>query len=235
MARPDKPRAAFCSGGTWVSKAKLKTLSLPARRDLVVLAADLDAEQVMTALFSKRTKSLRIRSLKHDIIRHPEHDPGCLLQSGGILSVYARTHDHAVVVFDRDGSGKELKPREHLEAQVEAGLAAIWGNRAVAIVIDPELEAWVWNASAELPGLLGWPGDTSLPEWLVEKGFLETPAQVKPAMPKNAMRAVLSEARRKPSSAIFRQIAEKISFGKCTDPAFLKLLTTLRKWFPAAS
>ena len=218
-----------------MSKAKLKTPSLPARRDLVVLAADLDAEQVMTALLSKRTKSLRIRPLKHDIIRHPEHDPGCLLQSGGILSVYARTHDHAVVVFDRDGSGKEVKPRENLEAQVEAGLAAIWGDRAVAIVIDPELEAWVWNTSAELPGLLGWSGDESLPEWLVGKGFLKSPDQVKPAMPKDAMRAVLSEVHRKPSSAIFRQIAEKVSFSKCTDPAFLKLLTTLRKWFPVVA
>ena len=48
----------------------------------------------------------------------------------------------------------------------------------------------------------------------------------------NAYEKALGQVRKPRSSATFRQIAEKVSFNNCTDAAFLKLLTTLRKWFP---
>ncbi len=38
---------------------------------------------------------------------------------------------------------------------------------------------------------------------------------------------------RKPrSSAIYRALAESVSFRRCIDPAFQKLVTTLQTWFP---
>ena len=216
-------------------KPSPKTLPPTAKRDLVVLAADKDTEQVIVGLLGARTKSLQIRVVKYDTTIHPQHDPGCLLQSGAIVNRYVRTHEHAIVVFDRHGCGQDEKPREALEAEVEALLAKTWGDRAAVIVIVPELEAWVWTKPSHIPHVVGWLVDKPLPDWLVEKGFLDLSTQVKPVRQKEALDAALHQAGEQHSSDIFRRIAEKVSFGKCTDPAFLKLLTTLRNWFPAVS
>ena len=103
------------------------------------------------------------------------------------------------------------------------------------IIIDPELETWVWIDPSHVPHVIGWSADQSLPDWLVEKKFLDLPTQVKPSRPKLALDAALCHIKNKHKSEIFFKFAEKISFRNCTDPAFLKLLTRLRKWFPAAS
>jgi hypothetical protein len=36
------------------------------------------------------------------------------------------------------------------------------------------------------------------------------------------------------SSAIFFELAQRVSVNRCIDPAFLKFKNTLRQWFPAA-
>lgn len=206
------------------------------KRDLVLLAADKDAEQALGGLLANRKQSLQVRPLEYDIVRHPDHDPGCLRQSGGILASYARTHNHAIVVFDREGCGREGTSREELELEVEASLAKAWQSRVAVVVIDPELEAWVWTKPSHIPRIIGWPAeDQSLPDWLVENGHLDLSTQVKPDRPKEAFEGVLRQVRKPRSSATFRQVAEQVSFRKCTDPAFAKLLTTLRKWFPPAA
>ncbi len=218
-----------------MNRAKTKEKTPAVFRDLVVLAADKDTEQALVGLLSTRAASLQIRPLQFDTAIHPQHDPGCLLESGGILARYLRSHHRAVVILDREGCGREALSRIELEAIIEGDLSRMWGDRVSVIVNDPELESWVWSKSPHLPDLLGWDDiDLTLPNWLVEKGYLDSVSQVKPARPKEAMAAVLRQVRKPRSAAIFRQIAEKISFHRCTDPAFTKLLTTLRKWFPAA-
>ena len=218
-----------------MSKVKLQTPSVAARRDLVVLAADKDAQEALDGLLGNRTKSLQIRDIKYDIEKHPQHDPGCLLTSAGILTPFAHTHKYAIVVFDYDGCGRSESTRKSLEIEVETVLAKVWDGRIAVIVIDPELEAWIWTKPSHIPDIIGWPTTESLPEWLVENAYLDSPTQAKPVRPKEAFEAALREVRKPRSSATFRRIAEKVSFGKCTDPAFLKLLTTLRKWFPATA
>ena len=221
-----------------MSKAKPKPKTTPPAiaRDLVVLAADKDTEQALAGLLETRTQSLQMRAIKFDTVIHPQHDPGCLLQSGGILAGYLRSHARAVVVFDREGCGRDELTREALEKMVETVLAQAWADRVAVVVNDPELESWVWSNATHLPDLLGWPNDTqTLPDWLVEQGYLDVVGQVKPARPKEAMAAVLRQVRKPRSAAIFRQIAEKVSFRNCIDPAFHKLLTTLRKWFPVVT
>ena len=219
-----------------MSKAKTKEKPPAVLRDLVVLAADKDTEQALAGLLAMRPMSLQIRPIQFDTVIHPQHDPGCLLESGGILARYLRSHDRAVVIFDREGCGRDTLSRGELENAVESDLSGVWGDRVAVIVNDPELESWVWSKSPHLPDLLGWDNiDQTLPDWLVKNGYLDGVSQVKPALPKEAMAAVLRQVRKPRSAAIFRQIAERVSFGKCTDPAFLKLLNTLRKWFPLSS
>lgn len=222
-----------------MSKAKLKKGKIPVKptvvlQDLVVLAADKNIEEAIGGILQERAKSLGIRTITYKIITHPSRDPGCLNQSVGILAGYRNTHRHAVVIFDHQGSGREQHSRVDLEITVENDLRLSgWGERASTIVIDPELENWVWSQSPHIANCLGWKDpEIALQDWLVENEFLTDAKQIKPKQPKEAMEAVLKFVRRPRSSAIYRAIAEKVSLAYCTDPAFAKLCERLRAWFP---
>jgi hypothetical protein len=117
---------------------------------------------------------------------------------------------------------------------VEADLRkAGWDDRAAVVVIDPELENWIWSPSPHVAGCLGWnKPDKSIRDWLVEEAFLPEATQSKPARPKEAMGAVLRLVKKPRSSAIFRAIAGRVALTHCIDPAFEKLRETLIAWFP---
>lgn len=123
-------------------------------------------------------------------------------------------------------------PREELELNVETLLAQNgWERRCAAICIEPELENWVWSSSPHVAAALEWHAG-ELDTWLVQAGH-RPPGAAKPVKPKEAMEAALRIKRIPRSSAIYSAIAGKVSFDRCTDPAFLKLRGTLRAWFPA--
>lgn len=66
--------------------------------------------------------------------------------------------------------------------------------------------------------------------WLESLGFWRA-STPKPSRPKEAMEAVLRRNRKPRSSSIYRGLAEKVSFQRCTDRAFVKLADCLRRWF----
>jgi hypothetical protein len=62
------------------------------------------------------------------------------------------------VLFDYYGCGAEheMAPEE-IEDEVEEKLSRSgWEDRARCVVIDPELEVWVWSDSPEVDRCLGW-------------------------------------------------------------------------------
>lgn len=140
-----------------------------------------------------------------------------------------------IVLADRHGCGRETRSREELESGMERNLQSSgWDQRAAAIVIDPELEIWMWADSPHVDQALGWRERTpDLNTWLRAQGYLE-PGQSKPRRPQEAMDAALRLAGKRRSSAIFQEIATKVSLSRCTDTAFLKLRRTLQNWFPPA-
>jgi len=203
-----------------------------AQKDLVLLTADKNAEYLLRGLFS-RSHSLGIRSVSTDFFRHGDRDPGCLRDCHKFLLPFIRTHSHALVVFDREGCGREARDRKELEVEVEERLCETgWGNRATAIVIDPELENWVWTTSPHVDAVLGWTNaQPALRAWLTKNGLL-TEEQAKPSRPKEAMQSALFSVRKPRSSALYHQLASRVSFSGCTDPAFCKLRSVLQAWFP---
>jgi hypothetical protein len=148
------------------------------------------------------------------------------------LESQARLYHHALIIMDCEFSGRGMD-RGGLEQQLESRLRdSGWGERAAAIVIDPEVEAWVWGPSPHVGTTLGWkPESGDLREWLRSRMF-QFDANEKPHRPKEAMHEVLRFVRKKPTSAIFSELAKRVSLERCTDPAFLKLRELLRKWFP---
>jgi len=119
-----------------------------------------------------------------------------------------------------------------LESEVEQRLStAGWGDRAAVVVIEPELEAWVWSDTPHVDEALGWKDKRpSLREWLISEGFLAED-DTKPGRPKEAMEKALRLARKKRSSAVYGQLAKRVSFQRCTDPSFLRLRQVLAGWF----
>jgi hypothetical protein len=200
--------------------------------DLVVLVADGDMEFTLRGLLS-RPEALPIRPVNYHIHRHVHRDSGCFLEGHDFLRSFVNRCAHGLILFDRHGSGDEASPRESLERMVENRLAGSgWGDRAVAVALDPELEVRVWSDSPQVDRCLGWRGrQPGLRRWLSDEQ-LQSEGATKPQDPKQAMRRALREAAKGVSASIFEDLAKSVSFERCTDPAFLKLRRFLTRWFP---
>lgn len=201
------------------------------RIDLVVLVPDRNTEAAVKGILS-RTQALGIREISFDIFIHIERDPGCYRRSHDFLKPMINKYRHALVIFDKAGCGQESREREAIEGDVEKGLSISgWEDRAAAVVIDPELEVWVWSESPEVANCLGWESSiTDLRSWLTEKGLWPKYSR-KPIDPKLAVEQVLRQVKKPRSSAIYKLLAQRVSFARCTDPAFLKFKRIMQHWF----
>ncbi len=202
-------------------------------KDLIVVTADADAEFAIRDLLQRR-ETLSIREIKTTVRRFSGRDPGCYRRVHEFLRPSIKQFQHALVIFDRHGCGKENESRTSLEADVEDRLRLNgWADRSAVIVLDPELEAWVWSDSPEVDRILGWTAQQEdLRTWLREQN-LWVEDEAKPKDPKLAMEQALRYVRKPRSSAIYSQLAKSVSLRRCTDPALDKLRETLQRWFPA--
>ena len=202
------------------------------KKDLVVLAADKDMEHALKGLFT-RMKALSIRSIKADILVHPQHDPACARRGVAFVSNLSERYHYGLLIFDHEGSGREQESIEEIQRSLNEDFArSAWGDRAKAIVLSPELETWVWSDSPHVEGIMGWRGRRpSLRRWLTEQGWLRE-NEVKPLRPKEAFQTALREARRPRSASLYRQIAERVSLRHCTDRSFQEFNQVLHDWFP---
>ena len=196
--------------------------------------ADRNTQFLMQGLLT-RHQSFGIKDLSDSIDHifvHIDRDAGCYKQCVEFLRPYTRDYHHALVIFDHEGSGQEAKNRLEIETELEEKLeVAGWETRAKAIVLEPEIEAWVWSNSPHVEKILGWEErDIDLLEWLKTKNFLQE-NELKPNRPKEAVEETLREVRKPRSSSIYQQLAEKVSFRNCTDESFLKLKLSLKEWF----
>lgn len=201
-------------------------------KQLVVLVADKDMEAVVRGLLT-RSKALGVRAVEFEVYAHPGHDSGCRSQGVTFLRTFCKQYEHCLLMFDREGSGREDLDATELETRLEGELQANgWQDRGAVVVLDPELEIWVWSDSPEVDRSLGWSGRLpSVRDWLVEEQFLKQ-RDLKPERPKEAFRHALQHVRKPPSPAIFSELARSVSVNRCTDRAFQKFTHTLSSWFP---
>lgn len=207
-------------------------LDVPGHKDLVVLVADKNMEQTVRGLLG-RPQALSVRPVSYDVFVHPRRDPGCLNEAHAFLRPLAGGYDHALVMFDREGCGREQIGSEALAYDVRARLAGNgWNDRAEVVVLNPELEVWVWSNSPHVAACLGWAGDQpSLRDWLAATSLWPSDAP-KPPHSKGAMEATLRYVHKPRSSAIYRELAGRVSLQGHTEPAFLRFVGALQTWFP---
>ncbi len=205
------------------------------RKDLVVLAADKDMEHALKGLLS-RPQALGIRAIEADIRIHPGHDPACAGYGVDYLSNFSEYYRYGLLMFDHEGSGREQTQPQVLQETLNNDFArSAWGERARAVVLSPELEAWVWSDSPHVDAVAGWKNrQPPLRSWMVEQGWLEE-GEVKPVRPKEAFQAALREARIPRSASLYQQIAERVSLHRCEDGSFQEFKDVLGSWFPRDS
>ena len=203
-------------------------------KDLVILAADKDLEHALRGLIG-RSEALGIRPIDYDVFVHPEHDPACAIRGVEFLARFAEQYSYALLMFDQEGSGRESTAIEELQISLNANFSSSdWGERAKAIVLSPELEAWIWSASPVVDEIAGWKDrNPGLRPWLFEQGWLES-GEIKPRRPKEAFIAALRKARKPRSASLYEQIASRVSLQRCKDNSFTHFKNVLRAWFPRA-
>ena len=201
------------------------------KADLLCLVADKNIAAAVRGLLSK-PKRLGITLIEHEIIVHPERDPGCFHHGPEFLRGMRSHAHHALVVLDHAWEGVPADSASDLESQLEDRLALV-GLEGVAraVVIQPEVESWVFSESNHVPKALGWKGRRSLREALDAQG-LWLIDQRKPSDPKGAMEWALRQARIPRSSSIYGELAMHVGTKNCKDRAFVKFRQILQAWFP---
>ena len=212
------------------------------KRDLFVVVADLDAENAIKTLLTERQESLGVSFQfapepppNGDLLRFSGRDSGCYRKAVDLLRPPQRTHNHALLLFDRHGCGAEKKSRAEIEGELEDKLRQNgWPDQtACVIVLDPELESWVWADSPHVASVLGWLNRrTEMRPFLEQEGLWNADSP-KPSDPKRAMQAALRVNRLAPTARLFSQLAARVGLTHCEDPAFGKFAAVLRSWFGA--
>jgi len=200
-------------------------------KDLVVVVPDSNTEQTLYGLL-ERHKALQIRRIEYRILVHPERDPGVLQRGASLLAEIdaLNAFRYALLIFDREGCGREMLTPSNLEQQVQQQLdASGWQGRSAVVVIDPELESWVFATSPHVVDVIAG-GDAEVFQRVVES-FPKTPLG-KPQKPKEAVEKLLRQKAIVRSSALYKELASRVSLKGCIDPAFQRLCAILRSWFP---
>ena len=204
--------------------------------DLVCLVADNSMQAAVSELLD-RPHALGIRSITKEIPVHRERDSGCCYAPMKVLRAYRGSAKHALIILDHDWDGVPETTGAELESFIEERLErdGIEGW-AVPVVIDPELEAWVFSDSPHVDKVLGWTNRNPTLREALEQQKLWGPKDSKPADPKAALEWVLKTAGRRPiSSAYFRNLARRVSTKRCQDRAFLRFRKLLQDWLPPDS
>lgn len=198
--------------------------------DLVILVADKPMQFSLRGALD-RPKSLGIRPIRADYVVHANRDGGVRKTGPDLLALKHSAAKHALMILDYEGCGAN-QPAAELEAELDQRLSQRWGVKAKAVVIEPELDVWMWGSDNALRSVLDWDKPASIREWLRNADW-RFAHDDKPERPKEALEKVLRELRQPQSAALYEAIAKQISLARCQDKAFLRLKHQLQEWFPA--
>ena len=210
-------------------------------RDCVFFTADSTMKQAILGFMSRNDRFAHYNlgtapftfEPNEDLFSSATMDPGTYTTGEELLKPFRNTHRHAVLMLDADwdGSPGADNIRNDLTDRI---LASGWSADAFkVIVIDPELEAWIWQRNQRVATALKF-GSVAEMVKAVHDAKIDWPnGNAKPSRPKEALEAVTTRKRGIGySSALHRSITATVTLVGCQDAAFLELRHTLQVWFP---
>ncbi len=206
-------------------------------RALGFMVADKNMEACLHGLLGRDRWHLSIGCApvnidEEDVIVAAGHnDPGLFARGAELLRPFAGIYQRMVVMIDADWDGSP--GTQTIQQCISRHLTnAGWSNDSgLAVVLDPEVDAWLWTRTDHTAKCLGWATWPALEGPLAAAG-LWTANQPKPPRPKEAAAWALRLQREPRSSLVYRRLTETVGLGRCTDPAFVSLRDALRRWFP---
>jgi hypothetical protein len=209
-------------------------------RDLLIYAADKNMAEAVGGLLDRDQVHLVIGCApfafdsRTDIkVAKGQNDPGVVKRADTLMRPFVEEYLNAVVIVDEewDGSPGADSIQDRLQAHL---IAAGWPtDHALALVVSPEADVWLWSNSDHTATALGWPSWGVLRSALEQMGFISSD-QNKPSRPKEAAEWALARGpKRIPrSSRIYRQVSGRVSVRRCEDNALTVFINQLRIWFP---
>ena len=202
-------------------------------KDCVFVVADSQAEETFRGFFARPAlqEILGFRPFTFDIIREPNSDPGVYNKAQELVRPFQRTHHHAIIVLDEAWKGSP--GAEKIQDRILGNLVRTgWAEKHVAVVvIVPELEAWILQERQPFRQVVGFT-EPSIRPILTESGFWRE-NDAKAHAPKEAIEHICRRSRTPQSGALYRKIANQISYRECVDENFRSLCSQLSTWFPA--
>lgn len=208
------------------------------KRDCMFYVADLNMMETFKGFLTRPQfhQSLGCAAFAFDPLTDIKHAAGIAdslhTQAGFLLRDFQSTHKRLVVAqdCDFDGSPGQATIKENLMQQLTS---VGWATEDfIVLAIDPELEQWIWQDSIHVETALKHRSPPSLREALQQQGLWPAD-KPKPSNPKETLEAIVFNNKIRRSSAIYGEIARKVSVKHCVDPEFQRLVTQLRDWFPA--
>lgn len=209
-------------------------------RDCVFYVADISMEGAFRGFLSRPDfhlpHNLGTRRFRfdpsEDLFRAGGHDPGLFSTGHELIQTFRTSHERAVVVLDAEWDGAP-EPQEIQEDLTERIAKYGWPrDRFKVIVINPELEAWIWQRNQRVATPLRFNSVNEMVGAVTACGIAWPDGAPKPIRPKEALEAVAKSQRIGWSSAIHRSVTQSVTLAGCQDASFLELRDTLRGWFP---
>ena len=207
-------------------------------RPLVFLVADKDMEQMLQGFFEWDGWPAIVPcapfelNVQQDIrVAHGQNDPGLYARADELLQPFRGKYQRVVVMVDAEwaGSPGASAIRERISQHI---INAGWEPEdGLALVLDPEVDAWLWSHSPHVAELMGWGKAEKLRRALERQGYMKE-GTMKPMRPKEAAEWALRQTKKPRSSALYKKIAKRVSIERCQDPALRDLRSALARWFP---
>ena len=178
-------------------------------------------------LFGCGSSALCITKPVFDIFVHPERDAGVFCRCQDFLRPFQLFYRFALIMFDRDGCGSQESAKIIQEITKKRLNESGWNDRNQVVVLDPELEIWVWADSPNVAKALGL-SENELQKILF--GY-QRDDNLKPKDPKAAMEKALRKSRLPRSSAIYANLASTVTLKNCQDKSFNDFKSALVNWF----
>jgi hypothetical protein len=208
--------------------------------DLIVVTPD-GAYPLVLEEFLARHASLGIRPVSRRIIKDPLRDSSGELPE--LLRPYLGKMRKALAIRDLEGSGWEGRGAAELEEHLTRRMIANgWpDDDCAAIVVQPEVEAWLRFPSAHLDQLVAerarrnrdWTSvqrSDALESLVAQFGGRDDAG--KPRHPKEIFEGFLHQFGMPRSNALYQRLAQRESLASCITASFLRLRDVLRLWFP---
>lgn len=161
-----------------------------------------------------------------------QNDSGLYTRAGELLRPFRPMFERVVILVDEEWSGSpgasmiQDRLKEHIE------LAGWSEENGLGLVLQPELDVWLWSGSPGTARAMRWDSVDELYAALRKVGYMQED-QTKPTRPKEAAEWALRQKRRPRSSIVYREVASAVSIGRCQDPALKQLRQKLCDWFPS--